>query len=149
NAHSKRNFPLEYNSSGLKEGEHEGTVIVRCVTCIPGKCNSVPNIIKVHLTIEPVLVASVPGAGANDVPTPAPPDKPTEPVKTASPPPAGIPPSATLTSAVAPPSAATPKTAGSNGTLSTGKGDQLQQQNARETSTNTGPPVQSGPAGVG
>src|SRR5205807_3712830 len=69
--------------------------------------------------------------------------------KTASPPPAVVLPVVTPTSAEAPPSAATPKPAWSNGTLSTGKGDQPQQQNARETSTNTGPPVQSGPAGVG
>ncbi|HEV2962041.1 MAG TPA: PKD domain-containing protein [Candidatus Angelobacter sp.] len=147
NAHSKRDFPLEYNSSGLKEGEHEGTVIVRCVTCIPGKCNSVPNIFKVHLTIEPALVAAVPGVGANGTPTPAPPDKPAEPVKTANPPPTVVLPVATPTSAVVPPPVAAPTRGGSNGTLSTAKGDQSQQQNAKGTSAPVRSPSQDQPTG--
>jgi hypothetical protein len=148
NAHSRRELPVQFDSSGLKEGEHEGTVIVRCVTCKPTECKSDAKVLKVHLTVEPAVVASVQPSGANGIPTPTPLSKTTEPAKTATTLPQVTPP------ALVPPSPAgrytTPAPTGSNGTPSTGKSDSPQQQTAKGTSTQASSnlPSQSVPAGV-
>ncbi len=118
-AHSKREFPVQLDSTGLKEGEYEGTVIVQCVTCKRPECNQERNIINVRLTVEPVVVASVPPAGTNGTPTTTPPTKTPAPVATGiTPPPAPSP-------------TAAPVTPGSGQTLATATSDQPQQSNAK------------------
>lgn len=114
-AHSRREWPVQLDSTGLKEGEYEGTVIVQCVTC-KSDCNQQRNIINVHLTVEPVAVASV--TPINGSTTPTPPAKTPGPVATAVTP-----------SPMSSPTAA-PVTPGSH-TLSTAASDQPQQNNAK------------------
>jgi hypothetical protein len=125
---SKRNFQLQYDSSGLKEGQHEGVFTVRCVTCIPATCKSAANVFKVHLTVQPVVASgeTPPPPGK----TPAPPDKTSETAKTAIP---ALPPPAVITPSVAPPASTTnttPTNPKQTGTLSAETSGQPQERNA-------------------
>ncbi len=70
NAHGKRDLPVQFDSSGLKEGAYKGAVTLRCLTCKPTECNLDRTVVNVSLTVEPPLVAPNPVAGANSNPTP-------------------------------------------------------------------------------
>lgn len=123
-AHSKRELPVQFDSTGLKEGEHEGTVIVQCVTCKLPECNQNRNIVNIHLTVEPAAVASVPPVGSNEVPATTPPGKTPAPVVTGT---------GTTPPAVPSPTGA-PVTPGNGQTLSTANSDQTQQHGIKATS---------------
>ena len=147
NAHSTRNLPVQFDTTGLKEGEHEGTVIVQCVTCKSPECTQERNIVNIHLTVEPVAVASLPPAGANGTSTTAPPNKTPTPVAGGTTSPVVVPPAVnSVATATTPPAtvqaATTSPTPGNSQTLSNANSDQPQQHSTNAASGAT-PPANS------
>lgn len=96
-------FLVQFNTNGLKEGEYDGALVVRCVTC-KKPCIQTNRVLNVHLTVL-ALVAKVPENAPNGSPNPIPPTKTPEPTKTTTPQPTVIPPAATPAVAPVPASA--------------------------------------------
>jgi hypothetical protein len=146
NAHSKHDLPMQFDSNGLKQGAYDGTVIIRCLTCKATDCNQVRSVVNVHLTVEPPLVASNPGAGANSTSTPpSPGNGASEPVKTANVPPVTILPTTTPPAVVAPPAGSNtaPPASGNKQALSAAESGHPQEQNAKGAPNPVGQPRSS------
>ncbi len=58
----KHDFPVEFSSKGLAPGEHQGVVVIKCLTCLQEKgCTVDREMLHIYMQVEPQ--AQVPQAG--------------------------------------------------------------------------------------
>jgi PKD domain-containing protein len=70
-AHSQRPVAVQFDTSGLKAGEHEGTVVVTCITCQGNPdCAQNRQVVHVFLIVEPEITASNTGVATAVAPAP-------------------------------------------------------------------------------
>jgi len=51
--HSEHKLPVQFDSTGLKAGEHEGMVVIKCLTCKQeGSCKLDRELLHIYMTVE-------------------------------------------------------------------------------------------------
>jgi subtilisin family serine protease len=62
-AHGEHKLPVQFDSTGLKAGEHEGLVVIKCLTCKQEGCNLDREVLHIYMRVE-----GEPAASGNFVP---------------------------------------------------------------------------------
>src|SRR5215469_1087544 len=51
-SHDKHNFPVQFDSTGLAAGTHQGSVMIKCVTCRKNGCSKDREVLQIYMTVE-------------------------------------------------------------------------------------------------